>query len=71
MGVVGMGDGGGGIGDMCFVYMGRKSVLELVGCFCLGSIGWGIGISKCIEVTLAFSVITKRRFDIPSVSICP
>ena len=37
----------------------------------LGALDRVFGTSKRIEVTLAFSVITKRRFDIPSVSICP
>ncbi len=39
--------------------------------FMLGALDGAFGTWECIEVTLAFSVITKRRFDIPSVSICP
>ena len=61
---------GVGIWYMCFVYMGREFVFDWVGwMFLLGALNGAFGISERIEVTLAFSVITKRSLDIPPVCL--
>ena len=39
--------------------------------FLLGALDGAFGISECMEVTLALSVITKGLFNIAFVSICP
>ena len=72
LGDVGLGRADAGeIGDMRFIDMGKVFVLELVGCCLHGALDGVLGTSKCIEVTLAFHVLGKRLFAIPTISIYP